>query len=377
MLFDLVDIFYSNSSPEDAIRSYLSSVPEKKLYRAVAYFKRRGMAYSAHGKKIVISSDLLKKHSADLQYAPFPKALDIVIRYYKDPSPEELLYIVDWIREAGIPDLQALEYIDRLYKVDDRISLDELTRCLKELSSAETNGIEEIYKTALLVMRSLGMDKSPGRREQDYIKKWTSIGFAEEDISLACCNAYDSPTFQYVDAILKNARTAMDSIGFQTYRDLDRFAKEYRAITGASGAKELTIPDFRRFVELRSQFSDEEIHLAAEYVRNEHGRTKNRLIYIQRVLREWRNRGLTDVKSIHGYLDDLENANALIGSIMLRTEIELPETQRKAYIGSIIKWRKAGIEEEDIVDAALAAYAAEAKKPLAYMHKVLNTIIKK
>lgn len=378
-LFDLLNIYYDNDKPDEAIASYLNSVPRNRLHKALAYLKKNRLAETISGRNTVITADLLKNSMSSVEYAPFPRELQRIIEYYRDVSPHELLYLVDWVRDAGIPENLALEYINRLLSLDSQMSLDELTHCMTEMNHNPKDDTEEIYKTAFVVMRALAIDNNPGKREQNYIRKWKSLGFSEEDILLACDNALDSPTFHYVDAIIINARSAMDKTGIKPYKELIRFTREYKEITGASGVKDLNVSSFIRFAELRTEYSDEEIRLAADFViNNYHSKIlkNNRLIYIQRVLKGWRDRGLHDISSIRSYLDDLEHANALMGSITVVAELDVPDHQRKAYIGSIIKWLKAGCEDEDIIDAATAAAIAEAKNPLAYMHKIMNIVMK-
>ncbi len=378
VLVELLRIYYDAEGSSSArMDDYVSALPKPKLAKSVHYWKTASLATSAAGHEIRITDKVLRENTNALRYAAFPQKLYDIIYYYKDVTCDEILYIVNFAKEAGFTEQEMLNSVAAAYATDDSITLSDLTDFATNHKDVDANAdYERNYHTALELQKRFNNDEKTFIKEGiRFAGQWHEMGFTKGDILLASSKAIESPTLRYLNAILINARKAMDKTGIKKYKELEDITDKYRDITGAAGKDQLTPENIALFATLNSKYDSEIIRLAAKAAERERERKISKqpeIVIIKRILEKWESMNVCSVDEAAEYLKAQEATEALMSSIERRIGLHMGEYERGAFKRSLRQWKKEGYSDNQILIAAEAAM--EAEHPVRYMSTVLKNI---
>lgn len=376
LLLEFVRVYYTAENPEQALNTFAEEMKGAKLSKSIYCWRAEGYAESSASRTVIISDRILRENIQSLKYAEYPRRIYETINYYRGTSPDELMYIVNWTEETGLSQSRMLSGIKSALSLNDHASLSDMMDFVMSLSpESEDFDHERNYRTAMEILMEFNQDEE-NRSLKDEIKytgEWYAMGFTRNDILLACSRTINSPTFQYLNAILVNAKKVMDRTGLKSYKEVDDVCHEYRKLLHASGKEQMSIDNIAMFFALRKKYNPDLIAIAADTACREHEGAiagKKLLIYTQRVLDKWEERGVRSIEDAQALCEEQTHIMDLFQRCIQEAGFSLTDYEKASFKRSLFSWIKHGYTDSEILRAASAA--SEADNPMRYMSTVLK-----
>ena len=359
-----------------------AGIREEDLVPAFRYWVKTGIVRKVSSKSLTYRylDPVPLNHSSILRYNTFAQKVFNTFNYYRSPNPYEIQMICSWRHYPGLPEGVILEVVQEMLAVDPECTVKQMENALPEVktaaSSEEAASKLRLYREDLSetieILRILGQNRMPSEREMNFHTCWKhEWGFSHEAICKACDAAIDSPTFEYLNGILRNV-SKVSSSSNRTRQDVEKsfsLSDELRQIRRLIGEKRPAgrLADDYRI--LREHYSYDLIRLAAE----ECAAVGLSFESIGRLLFRWEKAGLTSVESATAYLRDFKAKYSLLAEVY--EYLELPGKPNIRDFRYVEQWQKLIFDRAMVMKAA--EFAFETREPLNYMTKVLGEFKKK
>lgn len=359
-----------------------AGIREEDLVPAFRYWVKTGIVRKVSSKSLTYRylDPVPLNHSSILRYNTFAQKVFNTFNYYRSPNPYEIQMICSWRHYPGLPEGVILEVVQEMLAVDPECTVKQMENALPEVktaaSSEEAASKLRLYREDLSetieILRILGQNRMPSEREMNFHTCWKhEWGFSHEAICKACDAAVDSPTFEYLNGILRNIAKASPS-SRRTKQDIQKsFAftdelRQIRTMVGENRPVSRLAEDYRA---LRERYDYDLIRLAAKEC------SAAGLGYdsIGKLLLRWEKSGLSSVESVTDYLRDYKARYSLLTDVY--EYLGLPGTPSIRDCRYVEHWQKLGFDKPMILKAA--EFAFETEEPLNYMTKVLGNFKKK
>ena len=317
------------------------------------------------------------------EYARFSRDIENAFEGERDFHGSEIAACYEWKEDMGLSTetvIMLLKYMARTrgksFKIKDAEKL-AIRLSEEEAYSAEDAeqvlGRDEAMTSGLRkVLRQLGMRFNPSDANLALYRKWTEEWhFTQAAIEDACDRTGTStPSLALVDAILDGARQDAGDGRELGKEDLDaaetkrRNLKEVLKEVGQYGAA--TPAQQKQYARLAEIYPKEVILLAAK----ECAAKQKHFDSVVKLLDSWQERGFTDEKQIREHIAAFHGKEEFLKTLRQKWAGRDTDVGQKT-LAMLDKWESGmGFSREMITLAADEAF--EAKRPIAYMDKVLT-----
>ena len=319
----------------------------------------------------------------DREYIRFTRDLESSFEDIRDLHGSEIAMCYEWKEEMGLSTeviIMLLKFMARTRGKNFRIRDAEKTAVLLSEEKAYTVEDAEMVlgrDEAMLagfrkVLRKLGMRFNPSDANLKLYRKWREEWhFTQEAIEDACDRTGTStPSLGLVDAILERAYMNSGSSGQLNRNDLDAAEekrKNLREVLREMGQYGAPTPAQQQLYDRMTEMYPNEIILLA--ARECAAKQKN-FDSVMKLLESWQERGFTDEKQIRDHIDAFHGKEEFLKALRQKWAGKDADIGQKT-LQMLDRWEGGmGFSREMITLAADAAY--EAKKPIAYMDKLLT-----
>ena len=356
---------------------------EDAVYEAFAYWEQQGLARRVSDRPPTY--ELIPPRSAGLAaanpmerdyyaYRDFNASLQALFGA-KAIESHEYGIANDWLNVLGYEQGAALKLVEygirtsrvkdpnprSVFKRMDKLAAQWADRGCRTQEDVERAIAEEegVYPVAQAVLKEFGLSRKPSKPELECVKRWTGEwGLSPEEVLAACAETTKSrsPSFAYLDAILKNRREGGDG----NWRALSEVLRELDA------AQAQPTPDqLAAYAELLGQgFEPETIRLAAVQC---HRKKRTRFEDVQWMLGQWKERGLFAAGDAERYVDEMQRKTRRVRGILEQCGLERRVTLDDLALYD--EWHKA--HDDAVIDYA-ARCARGMQLPMKFANRLLS-----
>ncbi len=388
-LYGLLCCYHPRKEMDVASMSRELGMPEDVILAAYRYWERRGIVRRVSDNPPAWQYVNIKQNNmggdadTDREYIRFTRELESSFEDIRDLHGSEIATCYEWKEEMGLSTeviIMLLKFMARTRGKNFRIRDAEKTAVL--LSEEKAYTIEDAEMVlgrdeAMLagfrkVLRKLGMRFNPSDANLKLYRKWRDEWhFTQEAIEDACDRTGTStPSLGLVDAILERAHTNSGGAGQLNRNDLDAAEekrKNLREVLRELGQYGAPTPAQQKlYIRMNEMYPNEVILLAAR----ECAAKQKNFDSVMKLLESWQERGFTDEKQIRDHIDAFHGKEEFLKALRQKWAGKDADIGQKT-LQMLDRWEGGmGFSREMITLAADAAY--EAKKPIAYMDKLLT-----
>ena len=388
-LYGLLCCYHPRKEMDVASMSRELGMTEDVILAAYRYWERRGIVRRVSDNPPEWQYVNIKQNNmggepdTDREYIRFTRDLESSFEDIRDLHGSEIAMCYEWKEELGLSTeviIMLLKFMARTRGKNFRIRDAEKTAVLLSEEKAYTVEDAEMVlgrDEAMLagfrkVLRKLGMRFNPSDANMKLYRKWREEWhFTQEAIEDACDRTGTStPSLGLVDAILERAYMNSGSSGQLNRNDLDaaeekrKYLREVLRELGQDGAP--TPAQQKLYDRMTEMYPNEIILLAAR----ECAAKQKNFDSVMKLLESWQERGFTDEKQIRDHIDAFHGKEEFLKTLRQKWAGKDADIGQKT-LQMLDRWEGGmGFSREMITLAADAAY--EAKKPIAYMDKLLT-----
>ncbi len=378
---------------------------EEDVLSAYRYWERRGLVRRVSDQPVSYQYVSMRRGflqetvAIDPAYASFSEDLIRVFDNQRQLHGQEIQTCYEWVEDLHLPREVVIMLLRHMLRMKGKgFTIRDAERLAMKLAEEDIRTVEDaedyfsrdeaIYQGTKKVLRRLGKRNAPSQDQLALYQKWTrDWGFTPEAVEEACVEAArGDPNMGYLDGILSRLHQRMDGAA----------RPEAPGASAAMGRKDAAAPKDERAVEaerersaqlrevlrrlgrgmisdatnawydgLRADFSPELILLAAQ----ECGRTGGNPGDVERMLRSWQQKGITETAEAERYVADFRAQSALL--LDMRHKWGLNSRMGEKDRALLNTWEKElGFTPEMILHTA--DYAAGSEKPMAYLDTILR-----
>ena len=388
-LYGLLCCYHPRKEMDVASMSRELGMTEDVILAAYRYWERRGIVRRVSDNPPEWQYVNIKQNNmggepdTDREYIRFTRDLESSFEDIRDLHGSEIAMCYEWKEELGLSTeviIMLLKFMARTRGKNFRIRDAEKTAVLLSEEKAYTVEDAEMVlgrDEAMLagfrkVLRKLGMRFNPSDANMKLYRKWREEWhFTQEAIEDACDRTGTStPSLGLVDAILERAYMNSGSSGELNREDLDAAEekrKNLREVLREMGQYGAPTPAQQKLYDRMTEMYPNEIILLA--ARECAAKQKN-FDSVMKLLESWQERGFTDEKQIRDHIEAFHGKEEFLKALRQKWAGKDTDIGQKT-LQMLDKWEGGmGFSREMIALAADAAY--EAKKPIAYMDKLLT-----
>ncbi len=388
-LYGLMRCYHADPDLTTERMSRELNMPEEAILKAYRYWERRSLvrrisdnppAWKYVNLHKVFAGD---SSPADPVYDQFAEALYDVFDNGRRLHGAEIQTCFEWVEELKLPREAVIMLLKHMARVKGKdFSIQSADRIAAKMADEKINTVEEAeaffsrdektYGAVHSILRKLGKRGYPSEAQLDLYRKWRDEWhFSDDAIDKACAmTAKGEPNMGYLDGILNGLR---------------RTRPEGDAITAADVTGDQEIGERLREVlntlEIGSSITSENKALMADLGRmypqpviligaRECARNGKDLSDLKKLLQSWQEKGLKTEREVLAYVNEFHAKNELLKKLRdlwNGSEPKIGDAARK----TVTRWKDEwGFSEEMILKTA--EYASEAKKPMAYLDKILS-----
>ena len=378
-LYGLLCCYHPRKEMDVASMSRELGMTEDVILAAYRYWERRGIVRRVSDNPPEWQYVNIKQNNmggepdTDREYIRFTRDLESSFEDIRDLHGSEIAMCYEWKEELGLSTeviIMLLKFMARTRGKNFRIRDAEKTAVLLSEEKAYTVEDAEMVlgrDEAMLagfrkVLRKLGMRFNPSDANMKLYRKWREEWhFTQEAIEDACDRTGTStPSLGLVDAILERAYMNSGSSGQLNRNDLDAAEdkrKNLREVLRELGQYGAPTPAQQKLYDRM---------LAAR----ECAAKQKNFDSVMKLLESWQERGFTDEKQIRDHIDAFHGKEEFLKTLRQKWAGKDADIGQKT-LQMLDRWEGSmGFSREMITLAADAAY--EAKKPIAYMDKLLT-----
>ncbi len=365
---------------------------EEDIRKAYRYWERRGLVrrISDHPPEWVYIN--LKQQSLngndddDDEYAAFADAMYSVFDNGRRLHGAEIRTCFEWVEDLKLPQEAVIMLLKHMARVKGKdFSIQSADRMAAKMAEEKVRTIEDAeeflsrdkntWEAVRSVLRKLGKRGLPSEAQLDMYRKWRDEWhFSPEAIEEACTlTAKGTPSMGYLDAILGRMRTETPVHSMITKEDVTRDQdreKRLRSILKMLDNGKVSVENKALMDEIEQLYPAAVIQIGAR----ECAQSGKTLEDLKKLLLSWKKKGLEDQTSVENYVAVFHSRNELLKKLQEKWESDEPrinDSSRK----TVSRWQEElGISEELILQAA--EYAGDAKKPMAYLDKILEAYVR-
>ena len=312
------------------------------------------------------------------EYTEFANALYDAFDKVRRLHGSELNTCFEWHEELKLPTEVIIMLLNHMasvkgknFRISDanKVATQMATENIRSVDDAEAffTRDEQAYKGIRKILKMLGKNYFPSEAQVNLYRKWTrEWGFSHEAVEAAVeLTAKGDPSLGYLDGILNSLRQE----GFMTPESIRKStlkADGFKEVLKELGRGEVSKRNLQLYDEMQQLYPQDIILIAARECGHSGKDTGDTL----KLLQAWKEKGLENRNAIEQYVNAFHEQTELI-----RQMKKLWGTD-DARIGKedrslVLKWENdLGFSREVILTAA--SYAAEAKKPMAYLDRILS-----
>ncbi len=388
-LYGLMRCYHADPDLTTERMSRELNMPEEAILKAYRYWERRGLVrrISDHPPawKYVNLHKVFTGESnpTDPEYDQFAESLYDVFDNGRRLHGAEIQTCFEWVEELKLPREAVIMLLKHMARVKGKdFTIQSADRIAAKMADEKISTVEEAeaflsrdvktYEAVRRILRKLGKRGYPSEAQLDLYRKWRDEWhFSDEAIEKACAmTAKGEPNMGYLDGILNGLRRSLPESDAITAADItedQELGERLREVLNALESGTAITPESKALMtEIGKMYPQQVILIGArECARNGKG-----LADLKKLLQAWQEKGLKTESDVRAYVNEFHAKNELLKKLRELwngDEPKLGEAGRKA----VTKWKEEwGFSEEMILKTA--EYAAEAKKPMAYLDKILS-----
>ena len=376
-----------NLSPESVARELNMTVETVQL--AFGYWERRGLVRRISDQPPCWQYVNIKQLNTDSSERPDPayddfcKAIYDVFGGVRRLHGSELSKCYEWQEDLHLPTEVILMLLNHMaavkgknFKMSDaeKLAMQMDTENIRTVETAEEFFLRDeiFYSGVKKILKLLGKRYLPSDAQVSLYRKWImDWHFSPDTIEAATeLTAKGDPSLGYLDGILASIRTEYGDgakITPAQIRDSTQRTDELRTVLKKLGKGEITPGNLELYDRMKALYPQDVILIAAE----ECSHSSKGPEEMMNLLQSWKDKGLENTLQIRDYIDAFHEQTALIRELRGIWGSD-PSRIGKTDRSLVRKWeQEMGFSKDMILSAA--AYAAEAKNPMAYLDKILSS----
>ena len=319
---------------------------------------------------IVEGEALTKYNKVLLVYKKEAQEVYALISHYRPVSGAEIAYMLQYKERTRT---NQKEFLEGIKKVLDKVPEANIQNLLKnacdERNAHKVEKNIRSYALAIKIIDIFGQGESePSEKQLEYASNWINeYGFTEEEIIMFAKADYESPTFEYLDGILKNIHEALKTLGIKSVEEVNGFLLELKNINKSLGVRDFSQTSLLMYQKIREEYDSAVIKLAINECVEEN---RQGLFYVRQQLEDWKTHDLETEDDIRKALNTRNMAKELLHKLYRQWYgVDLMPEIKTGDIKYAEKWLSLNIPEELILHGA--TYATEANEPIKYLNKIL------
>ncbi len=388
-LYGLMRCYHPEESMTVDSMSHELGLTEEEVKAAFRYWERRRLVRRVSDNPMrwqyvnLAQKSLLEEDSPDPEYEAFSSAIYETFDRVRRLHGSELSACFEWHEELGLETEVVLMLLHHMVEIKGKnFKIAEAGKLAREMAEENIRTVEaaeefltrngKANKGARRVLKKLGKNYLPSDEQINMYRKWTEEwGLSPETIDEAVkLTARGDPSMGYLEGILKRL---MEDYGEEGSRitpgelhSLKGREEQLRDVLRELGRGEVNRPTLEKYEQMRALYPQEVILIAAR----ECGRGGKGTEDVVKLLTSWKEKGLETREEVEKYVRAFRDQGNLIRE--LRKIWGTDETRAgKADRSYVTRWQtELGYGEEMILLAA--PMAAEAKKPMPYLDKILT-----
>ena len=368
--------------------SHELSMPMDEILKAYRYWERHGLVRRIsdnpprwvyiHTYQRSLSMDVY--HDSD--YQAFSDAVCDALSNGRMLSGSEIQTCYEWVEDLQFDTevvIMLLKYMTAAKGKNFSIhSADHMAAEMAEAGVHTADDAEEFFARdqqiidgTRAVLRKLGKRGLPTDSQLNMYRKWRDEWHFDPQAIMEACDltAKGEPSMGYLEGILVNVRAMHPDatrITSEMLNDSQQKGDRLKKILRILGDSDLTAEKKAILEEIEAMYTDDIVEIAA----NECAKRGLMLPDVKRLLFSWYENGLRTLYDVESYLNAFHSQNDLLkqlNELWGGEEPHIGDTNRQR----IARWIQLGFTPEMILKTA--CYASEAKAPMAYLDKILET----
>ncbi len=362
---------------------------EEEIRKSYRYWERRGLVrrvQDAPPRWVYVN---LKQAGAmppaedpDPDFTAFAEAIYDVFDNGRRLHGAEVRTCYDWVEELKLPQEAVIMLLRHMARVKGKdFSIKSADKVAAQMADEKIRTVEEAeeflsrdmktYEALRRVLRKLGKRGYPSEAQLDLYRKWRDEWhFTPDAIEQACAlTAKGEPSIGYLNGILEELRKNTSAGETITAEDIaadqargDRLREVLRRLSGGR----MTAENKALMAEIETMYPLNVILIAA----GECSQSGKNLQDLRKLLLSWQDKGLRSEEEVREYVARFHRTTEVLRSLRdlwNGSEPGIGEANRQA----VSRWMdEYGFSREMILFTA--GSAAEARKPMAYLDKILT-----
>ena len=315
------------------------------------------------------------------EYTEFSNALYDAFDKVRRLHGAELNTCFEWHEELKLPTEVIIMLLNHMTSVKgknfkisdaDKVAAQMATEDVRTVEAAEEffSRDEQAYNGIRKILKKMGKRYLPSDAQINLYRKWTrDWGFSDEAVEAALeLTAKGDPSLGYLDGILSSLRQETDAEAGMTPEQIRQSARKtdgFREVLKELGKGEVNTRNLQLYDRMLALYPQEIILIAAQ----ECGHTGKDAEDTLKLLQAWKEKGLETRNDVEDYVKSFHEQTSLIRELRKiwgTDETRIGKTDRSL----VSKWgNEQGFSRDTILTAA--AYASEARQPMAYLDRIL------
>ena len=361
---------------------------EEQVRAAFGYWERRRLVIRISDnppkwqfvniKQLMVTED----PDPEPEYAEFSNALYQAFDKVRRLHGSELNTCFEWHEEMKLPTEVIIMLLNHMVEMKGKnFRISDAEKTAAQMAGEEITTVEaaeeffsrdsQAYKGIRTILKKMGKRYLPSEAQVNLYRKWTrEWGFSHDSIEAAMeLTAKGDPSLGYLDGILNSLRQQNEdgrSMSPENIRESAQRAEGLREVLKELGKGEINQRNLFLYGQMTALYPQEVILTAAREC-GHNGMDTGEML---KLLQSWKDKGLDSPQDVRDYVQAFHDQTAVIRELRRiwgTDENRIGKTDRSL----LLKWEKEyGFDRQMIL--AAAAYAAEAKMPMAYLDRILQ-----
>ncbi len=387
-LYGLLFCYHPEENMTVEQMSHDLGISTEEIEAAFRYWERRGVVYRLSDRPPSWSYVNWKQRNSSDRVSPqseaFIESVYSVFDHSRRLHVNELQICREWVEDLHLAPEAVIMLMKHMmlvkgknfsFQAANQVAVQMAEEHIQTLEDAEEflSRDRTVYDNVKKILRKLGKRGMPSEGQVNMYRKWVrDWHFTAEAIEAACEEtAKGEPTMGYLDGILNRMRTQVSSpdttIEAQDISQSMEEAERLKRVLSILGHGTLNDANRQLFREMEALYPQDIILIAAQ----ECARRGNSMEDLRKLLESWKSRGLETQEEVRLYITGFNRENSLLKELQLvwgKGEPRLGESNRKL----VRKWTSDWMFDETVI-LKCAEYAQEARSPMLYLDRLLQT----